>query len=156
RAAKTPGFAERLNLDVMRLQKSTDNLVTAAQYVAMAELALRAGYPAEAKKVLDQGFASGVLGTGNDAAREKQLRDTAAKQTADDEKTFSRSVKDAGIAKEGTASVNVGFAMVNAGQVEEGLALMEQGLKKGGVQRPEDAKLHLAIAYLAAGNKAKA
>ena len=43
-----------------------------------------------------------------------------------------------------------------AGQSEKGLGLMEQGVKKGGLRRPEDAKLHLAIAYLAAGQKAKA
>jgi Tfp pilus assembly protein PilF len=33
---------------------------------------------------------------------------------------------------------------------------MEQGLQKGGISRPEEARLHLAIAYLAAGQKAKA
>ncbi len=33
---------------------------------------------------------------------------------------------------------------------------MEQGIKKGGLRRPEDAKLHLGIAYLQAGQKAKA
>ena len=36
------------------------------------------------------------------------------------------------------------------------LALMEQGIQKGGITRLEEARLHLAIAYLAAGQKAKA
>jgi hypothetical protein len=46
--------------------------------------------------------------------------------------------------------------MVAAGQFEKGIALMEQGIRKGGVRRPDDANLHLAIAYFAAGQKAKA
>ena len=33
---------------------------------------------------------------------------------------------------------------------------MEQGIAKGGLKRPEDGKLHLGIAYLQAGNRAKA
>jgi len=37
-----------------------------------------------------------------------------------------------------------------------GLPLMEQGIAKGGLREPEDAKLHLGIAYLAAGQKPKA
>ena len=46
--------------------------------------------------------------------------------------------------------------MVSAGQTEAGLALMEQGIQKGGISRPDEAKLHLAVAYLASGQKAKA
>ena len=37
-----------------------------------------------------------------------------------------------------------------------GLQLMQQGVAKGGLKRPEDAKLHVAIAYLLAGDGAKA
>jgi Tfp pilus assembly protein PilF len=33
---------------------------------------------------------------------------------------------------------------------------MQQGIAKGGLKRPEDAKLHLAIAQLMAGDNAKA
>jgi tetratricopeptide (TPR) repeat protein len=156
RVVKSPGFADRLSLDLLRLQQATGSLDSAAQYTTMAELALQAGFPAEAKKVMEQGFASGVLGTGSDAERQKRVRDTAAKEAAEDQKTFDRNIKDANAAKDGTALLNVGFAMVSAGQIDKGLALMEQGIKKGGLKRPEDAKLHLAIAYLAAGDKTKA
>ncbi|GAC1417821.1 MAG: hypothetical protein NVSMB6_20010 [Burkholderiaceae bacterium] len=34
--------------------------------------------------------------------------------------------------------------------------MMEQGIARGGLKRPEDAKLHLGIAYLQAGKKAEA
>ena len=45
---------------------------------------------------------------------------------------------------------------MSAGQFDTGLALMEQGIAKGGLRRPDEAKLHLGIAYLSAGQKAKA
>jgi len=42
-----------------------------------------------------------------------------------------------------------------ASGAEKGLALIEQGIKKGGLKRPEDAKLRLGEAQLYAGQKAK-
>ena len=42
------------------------------------------------------------------------------------------------------------------GKAEHGLALMEAGIAKGGLKRPEDSKLHLGVAYFWAGNYAKA
>ncbi len=49
----------------------------------MAQLALQAGYPAEAKAIIDKGFAAGALGTGAEAERHKRLRDLAVKQEAE-------------------------------------------------------------------------
>jgi len=151
-----PGFPEYLWLDVLRLQEATGNLTTAAQYTAMAQLALKIGIPGEAKRVAERGFAEGVLGVGPDGDAQRRLRDTAATQVAEDERTIAQNAKDAAAAKDGAALVSVGYAMVTAGQVEKGLALMEQGVLKGGMSRPDEARLHLAIAYLSAGRKAKA
>jgi len=146
-----PGFAERLQLDLLRLRQATGTLRGTADYGAMSQLALAAGLPAEAKRISDQGFAAGLLGTGAEAEQQRRLRDTAAKQMAEDEKQLPLSAKAAGAAPDGTALVNVGFAYASAGRYDNGLALMEQGMKKGGLKRPDDAKLHLAIAYLGAG-----
>ena len=35
---------------------------------------------------------------------------------------------------------------VSMGEVDKGLALIEQGIAKGGLKRPEDAKLRLGLA----------
>ena len=156
RVESRPGFADRLALDALRLRQATDSLSGSADYAAMTELALTVGLPAEAKRVSDQGFASGALGTGTDAQQHRRVRDTAAKQMAEDEKQLAQSAKAAGAAVDGTALVNVGFVYVSAGQFDQGIALMEQGMRKGGLRRPDDAKLHLGIAYLAAGQKARA
>lgn len=150
------GFPDTLSLDLMRLQEATGNLTTRAQYAAMAQLALRSGYPAEAKRVLELGFKAGVLGTGANAEADGKLRDRALTQAADDDRAFARDAQSAATAKDGTGLVNTGWALVTAGQAERGLAMMEQGIQKGGLARPEEAKLRLGVAYLIAGQKAKA
>ncbi len=121
----------------------------------MAQLALLAGFPAEAKQVLDQGYQAGLLGSGADAAKQKRLRDQANKAATDDLKTMAQSEASVSGAKEGTGQINLGYALVTAGQFDKGLGLMEEGLKKS-VKRSEDAKLHLGIAYQMAGQKDKA
>jgi hypothetical protein len=42
------------------------------------------------------------------------------------------------------------------GQADKGVEMMQQGIQKDDLKRPEDAKLHLGIALLQAGKKAKA
>ena len=44
---------------------------------------------------------------------------------------------------------------VTMGEVDKGIALIEQGIAKGGLKRPDDAKLRLGMAQLQSG-KAKA
>ena len=156
RIQRKPGFSDRLSLDVYRLMFATGNLREGSDFMEMAQLALQAGLPAEAKKVVTEGFAKGVLGTGAEADRHKRLRDLANKQTDDDRKTLADDEKAAMAAKDGEASVKVGYAFVTNGDVDKGIAMIEQGIAKGGLKRAEDAKLHLGMAYLQAGNRAKA
>lgn len=151
-----PGFPDSLSLDLLRLQEATGNLTSRAQYAAMIQLALKSGYPAEAKRVVEQGFKAGVLGTGATADADRKLRDSAITQAADDERAFARDAQSAAAARDGTGLVNTGWALVTAGQAERGLAMMEQGMQKGGIARPEEARLRLGLAYLTAGQKAKA
>jgi hypothetical protein len=155
RVQTKPGFSDRLTLDVYRLKLAIGQMKDTGDYMEMAQLALQAGFPAEAQKVIDQGYKAGALGTGAEADRHKRLRDLANKQAADDQKTMSQGEADAQKAKDGTALVNLGYAYVTSGQADKGLGLMEQGIKKGGLKRPEDAKLHYGIAQLQAGKKSE-
>ena len=147
-----PGFADRLALDVFRLQMVTGTLDEPAQYVEMAQLALHRGLPAEAKKVVDAGYAAGKLGGGPEAERHKRLRDLADKQTLEDQKALATEV----IGRHGDALVNSGEALVTLGRIDQGIEMIEQGIVKGGLKRPEDAKLHLGIAYFHGGRKDQA
>jgi tetratricopeptide (TPR) repeat protein len=156
RLQRKPGFSDRFTLDVYRLMLATGTMHEGGDYMEMAQLALQAGFPAEAKKVVTEGFAKNLLGTGADADRHKRLRDLASKQADDDKKAMAADEKTTAAAKEGDALVKLGYAYVTAGDVDKGLGLMEQGMAKGALKRPEDAKLHLGMAYLQAGNRAKA
>jgi len=57
-------------------------------------------------------------------------------------------VQEATAGKGGEGLVRAGYAYVTMGQVDKGIGLIEQGIAKGGLKRPEDAKLHLGIAQL--------
>ncbi len=156
RISSRPTFSEHLHLDLYRLQQEVGVIDQAGDYVDMAQLALRSGLPAEAKKILGQGYAAGVLGTGPNAKKYEALRDTAVKHAADDIKTMQQGEAGAFKSKDGAGLVNLGMAYVTAGQADKGVAMMEQGLNKGGLTRLEEAKLHLGIAIYWAGNKSAA
>jgi hypothetical protein len=57
--------------------------------------------------------------------------------------------------KEGNDLVKVGMNYVFEGKADKGINLVEQGIKKGGLKRPEDAKLSLGYAQVHAGQKAR-
>ncbi len=156
RLQRKPNFSDRLALDTYRLSLASGSMTAANDYMEMAQLALQADSAAESKQVLDKGFAAGVLGTGTQAERQKRLRDLVAKRLDEDKKTRAEDEKQALAAKDGNALVSVGMNLVFNGQAAKGVQLMQQGIAKGGLKRAEDAKLHLGIGYLAAGDNAKA
>ncbi len=156
RVQTTRGFSDRLQLDVYRLKLASGLMTATNDYMEMAQMALGDEYFAEAKKIVDQGYANKVLGAGADVERQKRLADLAAKRYAEGQAALAKDEAAALQAREGNDLVAVGYNYVGYGQAAKGVQLMEQGIKKGGLRRPEDAKLHLGIAYLQAGQKAKA
>ena len=150
------GFSEaHLGLDVFRIRLAIGGITTAGDYMNMAELAIQAGYPTEAKNVIDGAFKSGVFGTGAEAARQKRLQDLAAKKVDDDQKSLAQREADASKAKDGNDLAAVGYDYVTMGQYDKGIPLIEQAIAKGDLKYADGAKLHLGMAYLQAGKKAK-
>jgi hypothetical protein len=126
------------------------------QYLEMAQLSMQAGYPIEARKVLDQGFEKGVLGQGAQAGKARTMRDTARREAASDEKRLADGSLKSANTKDGSGSVAFGLSYVIGGHADKGLAMMEEGLARGGLKRPDDARLRLGMAYALAGRKDKA
>ncbi len=141
----SPGYLSSLDLDIYRLRRATGSLTTADAYMEMTQLALVAGTPAEGRQVIDQGFASGVLGKDAQADREKRLRALADKR--------AQSGADAA---DPVAPIDAGMNLVFAGHAAQGLAMMEQVIAKGGLEHPDVARLRLGEAYYVAGQKAQA
>ncbi len=157
RLPRKSGFSDRFALDVMRLKLATGSLSKSDEFMEMSQMALQAGLPSEGKAIVDKGFAAGALGTGAEAERHKRLRDLANKQEIESKASIDQRAAAAVAAKEGNDLVQLGYAYVTMGQGDKGIPLIEQGIAKGGLKRPEDAKLRLGLALLQGGkNKAKA
>lgn len=146
----------RLDLDVQRLKKATLSKQDGDDAMELAELANLGGFFSEAKAALDPAFESGALGTGPDAAKHKKARDQANKGAADDAKNADTGIASAMKSKDGVGLVNLGYVFVTMGQYDKGLDLMQKGIAKGVAKNPDDAKLHLGLAYVLAGKKAEA
>lgn len=155
RLPRKPNFADRFGLDVMRLKLATGNLTRPEDFMEMAQLAMQVGLPAEGLQIVEKGLSARVLGVGPDSDRHKRLRDLAVKKTAEAKAGIAAQATEAAAQKTGDDLVRVGYAYAGLGEVDKGIALIEQGIAKGGLKRPEDAKLRLGMAQLSR-NKAKA
>jgi hypothetical protein len=151
-----PGFSSRLLLDVDRLEFSLNLVNKPDQAMDMAEMAVQAKLPAEAKDVVDKSFAGGLLGTGPEAARHQRLRALVEKTYNADKANLGKEDAAATSDRDGNALFALGETYASYGQTEKGLGMMEDGIKKDDLHHPEDAKLHLGLAYYKAGKTAQA
>ncbi len=152
---RKPGFADRLGLDVMRLKLANGLITKTDDFMEMAQLALLAGFPVEARGIVEKGYAAGALGAGEQAERHKRLKDLVLKQQADSAAGMAQAASDAAAQKEGNELVKVGTVYASMGQTDKAVELIEKGIAKGNLKRPDDAKLRLALA-LAQGAKTRA
>jgi hypothetical protein len=156
RMQRKASFSDRLALDAYRLSMATGSMTATADFMEMAQLALQADLASEGKQVLDKGFATGALGTGPEAGRHKRLGDLVDKKLREDAASAASDEQEARAAKSGDGLVVIGMRLVYSGQAAKGVQMIQEGIAKGGLKRPEDAKLHLGVAELAAGDKQKA
>lgn len=153
---RKPGFSQRLALDLFRLKLAVGQLTKANDFMELSQLSLQSGYPAEAIKIIDQGFKTGILGKGTDAERHGRLRDLANKKLAETKASQKADEDEANQSRDGMSLVSLGYAYVTAGEVDKGLKMIEQGISKDNLKSVDEANLHLGIALLQAGKKANA
>jgi len=148
RLPRKSGFADRFLVDVLRLRLASGTLTKTDDYMELAQLAMQQGLPSEARRVAEQGFKVGVLGTGAEAGRHQRLRDLALKEEGELKGKLAGLASEAENFKEGDGLVRVGASYVSLGEVDTGVALIQKGIAKGNLKRPEDAKLRLGLAQL--------
>ena len=148
RLPRKAGFADRFLVDVLRLRLASGTLSKADDYMELAQLAMQQGLPSEARRVAEQGFKAGVLGTGAEAGRHQRLRDLAVKEEGEAKTKLAGHATEAEGFKEGDGLVKVGASYASLGEVDRGIELIQKGIAKGGLKRPEDAKLRLGLAQL--------
>jgi thioredoxin-like negative regulator of GroEL len=151
-----PGFSSRLSVDVYRLKLANNLMKKPSEYMEMGQLVLQAKAPAEALKVIDRGYKEGALGVGPDAGRHQRLKDLAEKNLAEQNKSLAQLEAEMAKDKDNDGLVSLGYSLVQGGQADKGLKMMESAIKAGGLKYPDEARLRLGQAYAAVGKKQQA
>jgi len=158
RVPRQPGWQARWDIDLMRLRLQTEQMDEANDYLALADMAARVGLPAEAQKVMDAGYAKGMLGKGSGATEQAKLRSSVTKQADDDRANLAATgarnptVTDA---RSATSAFNTGAALVSIGQFERGLEWMKAALA-GPLPDAAQGRLQYGLALQRAGRGAEA
>ncbi len=156
RVAHTEKFSDHLYTDNYRLKAQVLGSVADNERLSYAELADHAGYPEEAKRIFDEAYASPHPFTGPDLAEANKVRASVNKSVASDKAQDSMNLSAAHSAKDGNSLFSLGLLKVVDGDAAGGLDLMQQGVAKGGLRNPEEARLHLGYAQIKAGHDADA
>lgn len=146
-------------LNLYRLAFDRDFLTRESEYVEYAEMALEAGAPAEALKVLETGIAKNTVKLIAPTDRNSRMLKNAKELTADDRKTIGSLDKEARAGSNGEADVKVGLAYLGIGDYDKAVESIERGLKperQGRVKRLDDAFMNLGFAYYKLGKKDEA
>ena len=157
RMQRKPTFSDRLALDAYRLSLATGSMTQAGRLHGDGP-ARPAGRPAEREQ------AGGRQGLRQQRPRHRRRKPSGTSvcvtwsPSGSPRRAAARAAneKEALAAKSGDPLVAAGMNLVYSGQAAKGVQMMQQGIAKGGMKRLEDAKLHLGIAQLIAGDKAKA
>jgi hypothetical protein len=151
-------FDERWLLDWCRLAYQVGAFDKESQFMLYAQTAMEKEYPYDARAALESGFAANVLGKGENAARHKTMRDKANKRVEEEKnpKFQQKLENDVRTSKTGIGLVNLGTNYVVNNEAERGVKYIEEGIAKGGIRNMDEAKLHLIMGYLKAGNRTKA
>ncbi len=153
RLTNLPGFNSRYELDAYRLLAETGNLEESAEYTEMAELALKAGLPAEALRVLEAGHQKGILGKGAEAAAHARLLEQARKKAQEDDAMLPQLEQGA---RDGNAWMAVAEAHAAKQNWPAAVVAYDKALQAGGLRREAEAGLRRGIALFKAGRKADA
>jgi hypothetical protein len=148
-ADSTRGLTDHENLDIHRIRFATGNMRNAEDYELMTELALQLHFPTEAVGVAQKGFDTKTLQGDRDARLLSKAQADAAKDTAN----LPNLQKQANAAKTGDLLVQYGENLWGRDQYADAFTAVDAGVNKGGLNKPEDAKISLGITQLSAGKR---
>jgi tetratricopeptide (TPR) repeat protein len=149
------GAKTKTALDLLRFRLSSGAMQNAKDYTDMAELALQEGLPGDAQRVLETGQAAGIIGAGPQAGRHKRLMAMAVERATEDKAQITTGATEAAALVTGDADISFGEAYWTYGQYSESVEAIQRGIGKG-VENADEAQLRLGLAFLGAGDKAKA
>jgi hypothetical protein len=148
-ARNEKGLNDEMGLDVTRLRLLVGDLKTDTDYQEMAQLALVAEYPNEAKAILDKANAAKLLNGERAARLIKMTNDRVTANAAAMTDLQKRAAADP------NASVKLGLVYWTYGKHKEAEEAIRAGMK-GKLADPDMAKVALGQALLSQGKKAEA
>jgi tetratricopeptide (TPR) repeat protein len=128
------------------LDKGTD-------LVTMAYLYLNAEVPYPAAKVMEEGFKAGII---DDKSKNYELAGSAWRQAQETAKSIPMMEKAAAKSEDGELYARLGNLYLDGDQFDKSIEAIEKGLSKGGVKRPDQARLALGMAYFNKGDYSQA
>ena len=138
-----------------RLMQDTGTLDKADDYAEMGSTLVTAGFPHEAKTVLESGMSAGAF-TGDARSRAQQDLDRAKSGSSLDAKEIASAPNQLASAKTGAQMIGIGKLYFSNGDYEKAVDALQKGLAKGGVTDNDDANLLLGIAYSRLNRSAEA
>ena len=112
--------------------------------VQMAYLYLNAEVPYSAAKVMDAGLKAGVI---EEKSKNYELTGSAWRQAQEVAKAIPMMEKAAAKSEDGELYTRLGNLYLDGDQFQKSIDALEKGLKRGGVKRPDQARLALGMAY---------
>lgn len=158
RVQRVGAWQPRWDVDLYRLRLKLDQMDEANDYLVLAEMLAKAGLPADAQKVLEAGYAKGMLGKGGNVAEQTKFRAAVTKQANDDRASLASAADRPPVvtdARSAANTFNTGAALVSVGQFDKGLALMKAALA-GPLADATQGRVQYGQALLQAGKAAEA
>ncbi|MGY0194342.1 hypothetical protein ACWA7J_04630 [Leptothrix sp. BB-4] len=147
-----PGFDPRHELDVVRLMAHRRLLSGADAHLQHAQLALKAGYPLEAARVLEAGEAAQAFVSAADRQSLAKLRLTVQKKVAED----APQIKALEAATTAPQHAELAEILASKGDHASAIALYRQALQGTGLRREDELRLHLLVSLELAGRRQEA
>ena len=148
---RTKGLNPHNTLDINRIRWMTGNITTKDDYILLSQLALQVGNAAEAQTYIQKGIDNKVL-TDDRTQRLLGVAKTQAAATAAGE---AKALAAANAAPQGDDLVKIGENMIGEGKAKDAIGVIQSGMKKP-LKDTNNAKMRLAQAYIAAGQKGDA
>lgn len=135
---------ETQQLAAMETAYVQDMLDKNTEQVTMAYLYLNADVPYKAAKVMDKGLKSETI---EDKSKNWELAGNAWRQAQEIDKAIPAMEKAASKSDKGELYARLGNVYLDGDQFKKAISAINKGLSRGGVKRPDTARLVLGMAY---------
>jgi len=150
---KVTANSDTNTLEVYRLMFDVDVLKSADDYSEMAGLALDAGTPGDAQRVLQRAFERNVFTDKRSMDKNQRLLEKAKQAAAADQASLDKTAKEAEAAPTGGKNAGMGLAYLSYGQYDKAVDEFTKAISKGSLRNAADTQLLLGIAELKAGHR---